>query len=154
MKTPEIFTQHLSSLWSLWGEVADHPRWEDVGLAQQGLKPEYKGFIEYVFSGDPGGRRNFYAGLFMDIMSRPEVLAWIRCRRLHGHYCKAIETMVQMAVEEWKDGQGGTDASRAKLFGVCRGTWAKKYKLMYNTIMATPASWELEIMQIVNKRLR
>ena len=123
-------------------------------MAQQGLKPEYKGFIEYVFAADPSGRHNFYAGLFMDIMSRPEVLVWIRSRRLHGHYCKAIETMVQMAVEEWKDGQNSTDASRAKLFGVCRGTWAKKYKLMFSTIMAAPVLWEQDIMRVVNKRLR
>ena len=153
MKTPEIFTRFTAT--SRKGQ-ADSVSWEDVGLAAQGLKPEYKAFIEYVFIQDPAGRHNFFAGLFMDVMERRDVQDWVRDERARTGQYGSINKMVVMTIEEWRVGanQVHTDKSRSQLFGVSRGTWAAKYKIIYNVILETPLIWEQEIMQIMNKRLR
>jgi len=154
MITPEVFALNFAATTPrIWNDE-DKPRWEDVNLAQQGLKPEYKGFIEYVYQGNPAGRHSFFAGLFMEVMGRPGVQLWIQHRRLHGRYCKAIESMVLMAIGEWGSVERHTDKSRSKLFGVCRTTWLEKYKPVYTEILEIPATWEQEIIVWMNKRLR
>ncbi len=153
MKSPEIFTRFTATSRKDW---TDNISWEDVGLATQGLKPEYKGFIEYVFIQDPRGRHNFFAGLFMDVMEQPYVQDWIRDERARTGQYGSINKMVQMAMEEWRVGanQNHTDKSRSKDFGVSRSTWVRKYKEIYGHIFTTPAFWLDEVMEIVNKRLR
>lgn len=153
MKGPEIFTRFTAT--SRRG-YADNITWEDVAIATHGLKPEYRGFIEYVFIQDPAGRHNFFAGLFMDVMERQYVQDWARDERARTGEYGSINKMVQMAMEEWRVGanQRFTDKIRADIFGVSRATWARKYKEVYGYIFTAPAFWLDEIMQIVNKRLR
>jgi len=153
MKGPEIFTRFISTSQKGW---ADNITWEDVGLAAQGLKPEYKGFIEYVYIQDPGGRHNFFAGLFMDVMELSYIQDWIRDERTRTGQYGSINKMVLMVMEEWRVGANRhhTDKSRAEDFGVTRSTWARKYKAIYTNIYTIPAFWLDEVMEIVNKRLR
>lgn len=153
MKGPEIFTRFTVPSRREWD---DNITWEDVGLAAQGLKPEYRGFIEYVFIQDPAGRHNFFAGLFMDVMERPYIQDWIRDERTRTGKYGSVDRMVLMAMEEWRIGenQSLTDKSRAEAFGVTRSTWTRKYKKIYTDIFTIPSYWLDEVMEIVNKRLR
>lgn len=152
MTGPEIFTRFTAPS----QRVTDNITWEDVGLAAQGLKPEYKGFIEYVFIQNQSGHHNFFAGLFMDVMELRYVQDWIRDERTRTGQYGSIDKMVLMAIEEWRVGanQNHTDQSRADLFGVSRSTWARNYKPIYIDIFAIPGYWLDELMEIINKRLR
>ncbi len=153
MTGPEIFTRYTAtSRQATAGSVT----WEDVCLAEQGLKPEYKAFIEYVIIQDPRGHSNFFAGLFMDVMDLPHIQDWVREERTRTGQYGSINKMVGMAMEEWSAGenQKHTDKSRSQLFGVSRSTWARNYKSIYNDIFSIPVDWLAELMEMINKRLR
>ena len=130
--------------------------WQDVSCALQGVDSGKLGFMLFVYGNDPSGRHNFFAGLFMEVMERAEVRAWMRHREQLGVYYKAIETMCLLTIIEWGEGKKTrfTDQTRAQYMGVSRATWARKYKLIYQTILKIPQYWQDEVMRIVNKRLR
>lgn len=153
MKGPEIFTRFTATSRKDWN---DDITWEDVGLASQGLKPEYKAFVEYVFIQDPNGRHDFFAGLFMDAMELRHVQDWIRGERQRTGEFGSVNKMVLMAIEEWRVGvnQNHTDQSRADIFGVSRSTWARNYKSIYTDIFTIPGYWLDELMEMIDKRLR
>lgn len=153
MKTPEIFTRFTSTSRSTW---SDNISWEDVALSSQGLKPEHRGFIEYVIIQDSDGHSNFFAGLFMDAMELRHVQDWRRDERERTGQDGSINKMVNMAIEEWRVGenQHHTDKSRADSFGVSRSTWARNYKSIYRDIYSIPRFWLVELMEMINKRLR
>ena len=157
MSSSEIFSKcipHTASLELGRGGIPE-VTWTDVLLAIQGTTPEKEGFIRYVYMDDPRGRHTFFAGLFIEAMARRDVQDWIRFRKKQQNYKRDIETLVCMAIEEWKRGKKYTytDQTRADRFGVSRATWARKYKLIFANIAAIPAYWEDEVLRLVRKRL-
>lgn len=144
------------------GSGASDLTWQDILLAMQGCQPEHQAFMLYVYGNDPKSRHSFFAGLFMEAMQDPQVLTWKEARKQHNGYYRAIETMCLLAIIEWSDRRTEqrrpagplTNQDRAEFMGVSRGTWGRKYKKIYQVIVAIPREWELSVMRKVNKRLR
>lgn len=132
--------------------------WQDILLAMQGLEPGKTGFMLYVYGGHDHRHEhhNFYAGLLMEVLQRPEILLWREHRKQQPGYNRNIERMVLMTIIEWREASAikCTAQHRAQCMGVSLSTWKRKYKQVYQTIMAIPAYWEDEVMRMVNKRLR
>jgi hypothetical protein len=133
--------------------VVGRAPWQDVLQSMQGIAPWKTAFMFFRYAGDIQSRHSFFAGLFMEVMERPETKAWILQRREQGGYYRAIETLCLIAIMEC-GGKPYTQQVRAKLMGVSLSTWKRKYKLIYRTIQETPEAWEAEVMDIIMKRLR
>jgi len=129
--------------------------WEDVLLALQGIPAGRFSFLMYAYADDDQAHHGFFAELFMDAMQDLAVHRWIIGRKNNGNYYRDVELMCRLAVEEWKGGdyQFGTQVDRANFMGVSRGTWKRRYHLVYGTILTRPTIWEAEIMKIVTDRL-
>lgn len=151
MTSSEIFSKCLPHTASLTPGVGGIPdlTWQDVLLALQGIEPHHEGFIRYVYLDDPGGRHDFFAGLMAEVFTRSEIKAWIL------NHPKEIESMVLLAIREWKDGRNKhTDKSRAYAYGVKYHTWLRHYRTIYSTVVGLPAYWEDQVVQMIRKRLR
>lgn len=129
------------------------PPWQDVLQSMQGIAPWKTAYLLFLYGGDIQSRHSFFAGLFMEVMERPEIQLWIRQRRAQGGYYRNIETLCLISIMECGE-KPYTQQARAKLMGVSVSTWKRKYKLVYDTILAIPAEWESEVMRIVTQRLR
>jgi hypothetical protein len=164
MSTPEILSKLTpkTSSWSMGAGGASELTWQDILLAMQGCPPEHQAFMLYVYAGDPKSRHSFFAGLFMEAMTDPAIQAWRNVRSQQKGYHRAIETLCLLAIIEWSDRYETkhrpagrlTNQERAKFMGVSRGTWNRKYKMIYQIIVAMPAEWQSSVMRKVNKRLR
>lgn len=151
MTTSEVFTKCLPHTASLLPGVGGIPEltWQDVLGALQGIEKRHEGFIRYVHLGDLKGRHDFYAGLMTEACSRPDIQHWILRNP------KKIDSIVTMAMEECKIGRNKyTNDSRAYIYGVSRGIWARRYQQAYSTIVALPAEWETDVIRRVKKWLR
>jgi hypothetical protein len=150
MISSEIFSKCLPHTASLTPGVGGIPdlTWEDVLQSLQGIEKKHEGFIRYVHLDDSKGRHDFFAGLMMELCSRPDIQRW--CKFNPGR----IESLVLFAIKEWKHSRAKyTDESRAYAFGVRVHTWRRHFKQIYSVIVAIPAYWEDEVMQLVRKRL-
>lgn len=137
------------------GNEPDHV-WEDILLAMQGIPQGHFAFMMYVYRNDDHAKHGFFAELFMDVMQDTAVHRWILKRKDQGDYHREVEAMCQLAVDEWKNNewQRATQADRAGFMGVSRGTWKRRYHLIYGSILTRPLKWEAEILKIVTDRLR
>lgn len=157
MSTAEILSKLTPKTVNYTGISTGSPDlgWQDILHAMHGVDHWKISFMLYVYGDNAQCRHEFFAGLFMEIMERPEVQAWIRHRKEQSGYHRAIETMVLLAIIEWKHWNVGIfEIDRANHMGVSLSTWKRKYKLIYKTIITTPAQWESEVMRIVTKRLK
>jgi len=119
----------------------------------RGIDPGKAGFLTFIYGNNPKGRHDFYAGLFIEVMQRPEVQLWIQQRKSQRGYKRSIESLCLLAILEWKEGKL-TNQVRAEYIEVSRGTWNRKYRDIYRYILAIPTYWESEIMRIITKRLK
>lgn len=160
MPTPEILSKLTAKTTNYNGvgnsRGVDDLGWQDLLLAMQGTEPGKFAFMMYAYADDYAARHDFFAGLFMEIMQDATTQAWIRHRKEQGGYYRAVETMCLIAVAEWRQGRGDhyTQLARARLMGVSRGTWRRKYRDIYQYILSVPSQWESEIMKITSQRLR
>lgn len=157
MSTAEILSRLNPKTVDLLGisDGSPNPEWQDILHAMHSLDHWKISFLLYVYGDNPQCRHEFFAGLFMEIMERPDVQAWIRRSKAQSGYNKAVERMCVLAIIEWKHWNVGIfEIDRANHMGVSLSTWKRKYKLIYQTIIATPAQWESEVMRIVTKRLK
>ena len=155
MSTAEILsklTPKTTDYGSKTPDVPDH-RWQDILQAMHGVDAWKTAFLLYVYGDNTLCKHGFFSGLFMEIMERPETQLWISQRREQGPYHRDIETMCQLAVDEWKSDRKTTEEDRAIFMGVSRSTWKRKYKVIYETIVTAPKQWEDEVMKIVTERL-
>lgn len=153
MNTPEILSKLTAKTARYEERVGGSPdlTWQDILLALQGINPGKYGFLMHVYANDGQARHDFFAGLFMEAMQHPGVRIWLEARQ--GKPIGRVERMCQLAVVEWKAGGPVTASSRAAFMQTSRGSWNRKYRDVYRTIYAIPASWEGEIMRKVQQRL-
>ncbi len=127
---------------------------EDILLSLQGVDPAKMAFVLYAF-GSSDRRHDFFAGLFMEVMQRPETQLWIQQRRQQRGYYRSVEALCLLVVLEWGEGRNKfTHEKRAQLMGVSRGTWNRKYKTIYESIVEIPAYWLDEILTTARNRLK
>lgn len=133
---------------------AEDARWQDILQAMHGIDHWKISYLLFVYAGDKQSRHNFFAGLFSEIMGRPEVHAWIQQRSQQKRgYDRDIEKLCLLSIQEWGHPKPFTQPIRARLMDTSLTTWKRVYDLLYKTIMATPVAWEKEVMEIVTKRL-
>lgn len=159
MSTAEILSKLTAKTANYTGVVGgkgvDDLGWQDIVQAMQGVDHWKISFMLHVYGDNARARHEFFAGLFIEVMQRPEVQVWIRHRKEQAGYHRAIETMCLLAIIEWKHWNVRiVEVDRAQHMGVSLSTWKRKYKLIYESIVAIPAEWESEVMRIVTKRLR
>jgi hypothetical protein len=156
MSTAEILSKLTPKTQSYTGvgASASDLGWQDILQAMRGVDAWKTSFLFYTYAADKQSRHGFFAGLFMEVMERPETQAWIRIRKQQGPYHRDVETMCVIAVNEWGSGTPYTQKIRAGHMGVSVSTWKRRYRLIYNTILTTPLQWEDEVMRLVTKRLR
>ncbi|MFT5483325.1 MAG: hypothetical protein ACI9GW_001982 [Halieaceae bacterium] len=137
------------------GTGGDDLRWQDIAQAAQGIDSWKMAFMFCVYAGDSKSRYGFFAGLFMEVMERPETQLWIRHRKEQGKYIRGVEKMCQLSITEWTHWNIVIlEIDRADHMGVSLSTWKRKYKPIYEMITAIPTEWENEIMKIISKRLK
>ncbi|MDH3376154.1 MAG: hypothetical protein OEQ39_04190 [Gammaproteobacteria bacterium] len=154
MITPEILSQLTAKTCRYSIDISDEPIRQDIILSMQGIDPGKTAFMFYVYTGDIQSRHAFFATLFMEVMQDPATQAWIRNRKHQGGYYPSIEALCLIAIMEWGAERAYTQEGRAKLMGVSRGTWCRKYRDIYQYIFSVPSRWEREIIKIVADRLR
>lgn len=128
--------------------------WQDVLDAMEGVDPGKEGFMLCVWGNNPDACHDFWAGLFMEAMARPDVQSWSAARR-HEGYHGAVKALSRLAVKEWTEWRAKwTHQVRANEIGVSRGTWNRKYRDIYQSIYAIPGFWQDEVERLLRQRLR
>ncbi len=127
--------------------------WQDILQAMQGVDPGKTGFMLCVYANDTQAH-HFWAGLFIEVMARPDVQAWREARSEEGRR-GPIKALCYLAVKEWtSQGDKWTHQRRADEIGVSRGTWNRKYSGMYQLIFEIPTYWQDEVEILLRQRLR
>ena len=120
--------------------------------AAQGIRPGVFAFLMHVYAGDQRARHAFFAELFEQSMQDLQIRGWILDRKSEGGYDRCVEAMCVMAVDEWGKGYY-SQQRRSDLMGVSRGTWARKYRDIYNLIIDTPHQWQIDASRTISERL-
>ncbi|MCP4470165.1 MAG: hypothetical protein GY815_05680 [Gammaproteobacteria bacterium] len=123
--------------------------WQDVLQALQGVSLAKTSFALYLIVDDKTCRHYFWAGLFMEVMQRPELVARPDLRQ-PGE----VEALCQLAVMEWGGHEKYSNTKRAAAMNVSRGTWYRRHKDTYHEIYKIPGVWQLELEQLLRQRLR
>lgn len=150
--TPEILTKCLPGTTTPYIGTGGVPEitWEDVLQSLQGIPAKQDGFIRFVYMDDPGGRGDFYAGLFIESFEDEQIAQW------QTTHPGDLDKLVQLAIREWKHGQREkySNSTRAIAFGVNRSKWRRHYQHVYAKIVCFPVQWEDEVMQQMKRKLR
>ena len=124
--------------------------WQDIMYALHGVDAGRMGMLFYLYADDPAGKHDFFAGLFIEAMQDPVIQQW-----REGGKPGAVERLCNMAITEWTHiAKPLSQEQRALEFGITRSMWRRYYAEVYDLILDIPAKWEVEIDEIVARRLR